>query len=249
MPRIRSVHPGLFTDEAFASLSSDAQVFLIGLWTEADDQGVFEWKPVSLRMRLRPTKDGDVAPFLAELESANCIASYEHGGRKYGAIRNFRRFQRPKRPNSAHFIPPEFRTYVGLSQSIPEQELDDEAPFRTMGETAEQMEDGEKEEGEGKEKKKDNIAPNGAPKTKKKYAFEGGVIKLTAADFSKWQGAFSHLDLRAELVALEYWAGKQADWFHAVKHALAKRNREQRRLAEKSATGPPSNGEYGVDRW
>src|ERR1700722_3074478 len=104
MARIRSVHPGLFTDEAFMGLSSDAQVFLIGLWTEADDQGMFEWKPLTLRMRLRPTKDGDVDPILSELEAAQCIKMFEISGRKYGAIRNFRKFQKPKTPNAIHPI-------------------------------------------------------------------------------------------------------------------------------------------------
>lgn len=86
-------------------------------------------------------------------------------------------------------------------------------------------------------KEKKDIAPNGASTTASRYAFEGGVIKLNKKDFDKWQQAFSYLDLRAELVALEYWAGKQPDWFHAVKHALAKRNREQKTLAEKNENG------------
>ncbi len=73
MARIRSIHPGLFTDEAFVSLTADAQVFLMGIWTEADDQGAFEWKPLTLRMRLRPTKDGPVDDLLDELEAAKFI--------------------------------------------------------------------------------------------------------------------------------------------------------------------------------
>src|SRR5207237_2949036 len=114
MARIRSVHPGLFTDEAFATLSDAAQIFAIGLWTECDDQGAFEWKPFNLRMRLRPGKDGSVEPLLAELEAANMIRSYEHEGRKFGLVRNFRKYQRPKRPNAVHFIPPELLPYVCL---------------------------------------------------------------------------------------------------------------------------------------
>lgn len=133
MARIRSVHPGLFTDEAFVSLSEAAQIFLIGLWTEADDQGIFEWKPLTLRMRLRPTKDGDVAVLLAELEGHNMVMCSEIHGRKYGAIRNFRRYQRPKRPNSVHPITDEFRTYVGLSPPSSEQEADRDPPISDKG--------------------------------------------------------------------------------------------------------------------
>lgn len=115
MARIRSVHPGLFTDEAFAVLSCDAQMFFIGIWTEADDQGVFEWKPMTLRMRLRPSKDGDVSPLLAELEDANSVKRFELDGKSYGAVRNFRKWQRPEKPKARLPLPEELRSYVGLS--------------------------------------------------------------------------------------------------------------------------------------
>lgn len=32
MARIRSVHPGLYTDEAFMTLSMAARVLIVGLW-------------------------------------------------------------------------------------------------------------------------------------------------------------------------------------------------------------------------
>lgn len=59
-----------------------------------------------------------------------------------------------------------------------------------------------------------------------KYEFESGVIQLNKNDFEKWSDAFSHLDLKAELIALAPWAEKQRNWFDAVSGALAKRNRE-----------------------
>lgn len=159
MPRIRSVHPGLFTDEAFAGLSDAAQIFVIGLWTECDDQGVFEWKPITLRMRLRPTKDGSVEPLLAELEAANLIRSFEHDARKYGAVRNFRKFQRPKKPNSIHLLPSEFRTYVGSVPPSSEPRDDERPPIPQKGEIAPQMEDGGGEE----EKKGSEAKASGTP--------------------------------------------------------------------------------------
>jgi hypothetical protein len=153
MARIRSVHPGLFTDEAFAGLSCDAQMLLIGIWTEADDQGVFEWKPVTLRMRLRPTKDGAVEPLLAELVEGDCIRQFEVAGRKYGAVRNFRKYQRPKKPNAVHPMTPEIGIYVALN-GVSSEPDDDEGeastepktvkptPVPPKGEIAPQMEDG-----------------------------------------------------------------------------------------------------------
>lgn len=127
MARIRSIHPGLFTDPEFADLSDAAQVFYLGLLTEADDFGVFEWKPTTLRIRLRPTKDGPVDPLLSELEASDKVRAYEVDGRKYGAIRKFTHWQRPKSPKSWHPIPAHFRSYVGSSGVIGEieQRLDE----------------------------------------------------------------------------------------------------------------------------
>jgi hypothetical protein len=112
MARIRSVFPGLFTDEAFAPLSDAAQITLIGVWTEADDNGVFEWKPVSLRMRLRPSKDGSIEPMLEELAAANVIMTFEVGGKRYGAVRNFKKYQRPKSPKAVFPFPDNISDYV-----------------------------------------------------------------------------------------------------------------------------------------
>jgi hypothetical protein len=112
MARIRSVFPGLFTDEAFAPLSDAAQILLIGIWTESDDQGVFEWKPGRLRIRLRPSKDGSLDPMMAELSDANVIRQFEAGGKMYGACRNFKKYQRPKSPNKIFPLPPELVDYV-----------------------------------------------------------------------------------------------------------------------------------------
>jgi hypothetical protein len=146
MARIRSVHPGLFTDEAFAFLSDAAQMFIVGLWTECDDQGAFVWSPNTLRLKLRPGKDGPVDLLLDELEAANVILSYTHEGRKYGLVRNFLKYQRPKKPNLIHFIPEKFRTYNGLRQDSSELHNDEEHEvphqFPTSSEISNQMEDG-----------------------------------------------------------------------------------------------------------
>lgn len=241
MARIRSVHPGLFTDDAFVSLSSDAQIFLIGLWTEADDQGVFEWKPMTLRMRLRPTKDGSVEPLLSELAASRCIVMYEVGGRKLGAVRNFRKFQRPKKPNALYPITDDIRTYVGLTE--PSSELGDvQAP--SGGEIPPQMKDvGCRREDEGgrvkEEPHQDSEIEDDPPRHRRQrgpYAFEQGVIRLTQVDLDRWKRAFPNLNLEGELMALAEWAGQpgQKNWFSAVSGALAKRDRNNRLAVDRA---------------
>lgn len=146
MARIRSVHPSLFTDEAWVSCSPLARLLYVGLWTDADDQGLFEWKPLQIKMRLLPGDTADVATLLGELADVELIASFEHGGKRFGAIKLFRKYQRPKKPNSVHFLPEEWRTYVALDHVGSEPDNDDGSPvpnrFPTSGENAPQMEDG-----------------------------------------------------------------------------------------------------------
>jgi hypothetical protein len=113
--RIRSVHPGLFTDEAFVSCCSLARLLMIGIWTEADDRGVFEWKPVTLKMRLLPADVVGIDDLLADLTAAGMIKNVNISGKAYGLVRNFCRFQRPKKPTYRVALPHEFWNYVGLN--------------------------------------------------------------------------------------------------------------------------------------
>jgi hypothetical protein len=127
MARIRSLHPALFTDDRYMALSFAARELIKGIWCEADDQGLFEWKPLTLKARIMPADPIDVVPLLDELMLGQFVSRFEHSGTSYGAVRNFRRFQRPKKPNSIHFMPPEWRTFVGLSADIAEPSPDEKA--------------------------------------------------------------------------------------------------------------------------
>ncbi len=98
MARIRSVHPELFLDDAFMELSAFARLLDIGIWTQCDDHGIFEWKPNYFKATILPVDGVDVPQLLAELVKHNCIKQFEEGGRPYGAVRNFCMFQRPKLP-------------------------------------------------------------------------------------------------------------------------------------------------------
>lgn len=144
MARIRSIHPGIFTDEGFASLSMAARVLLLGVWTEADDHGVFEWKPVTLKMRVMPVDNVSIPELLAECERADVLKRFT-SGKSYGLVRNFCRFQRPKKPKYTHPMPPELFLYAGLKEDGSLQVLHQS---RTGGEMSPQREDGG---GEGEE--------------------------------------------------------------------------------------------------
>ena len=125
MARIRSIHPGLFTDEAFVAVSMPARVFLLGVWTEADDQGVFEWNPIKLKMRIMPVDNVDVPAILAELTAANLVKKFDVDGRWLGAIRNFCKYQRPKTPKYRPIKSEEIRNYVASSYRNEETKPDE----------------------------------------------------------------------------------------------------------------------------
>jgi hypothetical protein len=113
MPRIRSIHPGIWTDEDFVAVSMASRLLFIGILNECDDQGVFIWKPAQLKMRVLPSDDVDVASLLHELSKAGFIQRYAVNGSTYGAVRHFREFQRPKKPNAVHPITAEMRAFAG----------------------------------------------------------------------------------------------------------------------------------------
>lgn len=166
MARIRSIHPGIFTDEAYMALSLAARELIKGLWVEADDQGAFQWKPLTLKARIFPADNIDVSAVLSELEAGNLIRSYEHEGQQLGLVRNFRKFQRPKSPNATHFIPEDLRSYVGLSPSISEIPVVEPPSFPPKGEKSPQMEEeGCRRKGkDGKKEPAQHLPPSTLPR-------------------------------------------------------------------------------------
>lgn len=235
MARIRSVHPGLFTDEAFMELSEAAQIFFIGLLVEADDQGVFAWKPSTLRARIRPSKDGDVSLLLEELEGVNMVRRFEFEGRHYGAVRNFRRFQRPKKPNTVHPLPPAFRTYVGLESGSSEVEGAKEpaVPIR-CGTSSEPVPNS------GRRGRREDVIPPLTPPSEtsgtvaasggEDLYFRGSIIRLTAREWDAWQKRYPDVDLEIDIRSLDAMFEREAEdgrmtnnWRVRVNAILAKR--------------------------
>lgn len=162
MSRIRSIHPGFFTDEDLVVVSMAARMLFLGLGVEADDKGIFEWKPLTIKMRVFPADNVDVATLLEELTGTGAICRYEVNGKSYGAIRNFRKFQKPKTPNDIHPASPEILVFVGLPSETASDEVTAFPPkgetFPPKGEKSFQMEDGG---GKRESKRRNPPAPTG----------------------------------------------------------------------------------------
>lgn len=122
MSRIRSIHPGLWTDERFVSVQPVARLLFMGIWNECDDQGIFEWSPLKLKMRLLPADNADAAALLDELEGVGSILRFTVAGKIFGAVRNFTKYQRPKKPNSVHPTTPQAVAFAaGSSEPVTNQ--------------------------------------------------------------------------------------------------------------------------------
>ncbi|GBR57573.1 putative phage-related protein [Acetobacter senegalensis DSM 18889] len=119
MARIRSVHPGLWTDEDFMDLSAFARLLIIGLWTEADDGGAFAWKPRQIKVRILGADDVRIEELLEELCQRGLVMRYSCAGSDYGAIRNFGKFQSPKKPSRKYPMPDEIREFSATSNIEP----------------------------------------------------------------------------------------------------------------------------------
>ncbi len=118
MARIRSIHPGILTDESFMTLTVEnplAIALMIGLWMEADDAGTFEWKPITLKARCLPAANTNVSDLLDALQSVEMVKRFEIDGKPYGVIRNFVKYQRPKDPKCTHPSNDEMQMFAGFS--------------------------------------------------------------------------------------------------------------------------------------
>lgn len=116
MARIRSVHPGLFKDEAFMELSMGARVLLIGVWTIADDHGVFEWKPKAIRAEVFPGDNVDIDALLSELVTHQFVVRFEDCDRAYAVVRNFCLYQRPREPSYRFPFPQDIHSHAGVER-------------------------------------------------------------------------------------------------------------------------------------
>jgi hypothetical protein len=229
MSRIRSIHPGLWTDVEFVAMSPFARLLFIGIWNECDDKGIFLWSPLQLKMRVLPADNIDASALLAEIEAAGSVRRYEIDGKAYGVVKNFAKFQRPKKPNDLYPAPFEALAFAGhSSEPLPDQENKVRKQFPTDGEKSSQMEDGG-----------GNTEPNGSgvPPTAidvQKAIFDTGVTILKAAGrndrearsiLGRWRKQFSDSEVLTALSRCQVERPSEpVEW--VTKALQAERNRQ-----------------------
>lgn len=97
MGRIRTVKPELFTHEDLFEAEQETglplRVAFIGLFTCADREGRFKWRPRTLKLAVLPHDAVDFSRVLDALTTAGFVRKYEVEGEDYGFIPTFLKHQ------------------------------------------------------------------------------------------------------------------------------------------------------------
>jgi len=160
MARIRTIKPEFFLHEelfdAEAATNLPLRVAFIGLWTQADREGRFEWRPRRLKAAILPYDDVDMARVLHALATRGFIAQYACEGREFGVIPSFPRHQVINNREADSEIPAPPETLENPPVLTRDARVDDPSGTREVHAQAE----GKGKEGKGKE---GNNSPTGAP--------------------------------------------------------------------------------------
>ncbi|MGO4210124.1 DnaA N-terminal domain-containing protein [Terriglobus sp. 2YAB30_2] len=110
MARIRTIKPDFFKHEDLFDLEQETglpvRIAFAGLWTVADRDGRFEWKPRTLKTDVLPHDPVDFAQVLDALETRGFLNTYEVDGRRYGVIPSWDRHQVINNRESQSVLPP-----------------------------------------------------------------------------------------------------------------------------------------------
>lgn len=96
MPRARNIKPAFFRDAKVVSVSFEARILFIGLWSISDYKGRFKYNPIELKMEIFPADNVDIEKCMSELSSSGLIQIYtEHSGATLVQVVNFEKHQNP----------------------------------------------------------------------------------------------------------------------------------------------------------
>jgi len=109
MARIRTVKPEFFVHEALFDAEIECglplRLAFAGLWTQADREGRFRWRPRALKTGILPYDEVDFAGVLEALENYGFVRSYQADGKRYGHIPSWRRHQHINQREADSVIP------------------------------------------------------------------------------------------------------------------------------------------------
>ena len=183
MPRTRTFKPEFWSDEKLATVSRDARLIFLGLFTCSDDYGVVKGHPGWLRSQIFPYDEnvaiGDIVKWLAELEMLKRIILFNHHNERYYFIPKFKDHQKIHNPSQARNPEPP-ADILEESRETPERlpRESGDNPVETETET----------ETETKEKERAAPPRSSANKTHKKSAEDWPPFKIVKAYLAEKSG-------------------------------------------------------------
>lgn len=221
MARIRTIKPGFFRHEDLfeAEKSSGFPLRLIfaGLWTVADREGRFEWKPRAIKLDVLPYDDIDFAAALEALAAHGFIVKYTIGARTFAHIPSWGKHQQVNVREAKSEIPAPDNFSASTCTHMPE-------PVQDHGEQEQEQEG----KGTGRSEMREQVhatletepKPVSKAKNPKPEIPRGTRWHPDNLVPDEWQGAASDardraglgpVDMRHEVVKFaHYWASPDA---------------------------------------
>lgn len=186
MARIRSVKPEVLKHEGLFDLERETGLPIrfawIGLWTQCDREGRFEWRPRQLGADILPYDDIDFSRVLDALATRGFIVRYRvphasgsSAGKDYGFIPSWRKHQVVNNRERSSDIPEPKEKYIVDNELLTRDARDDDAtmtrPPRDDDASATReprvphgaRKEGKGKEGEGKGEESESFTPPGSP--------------------------------------------------------------------------------------
>lgn len=239
MSRIRTIKPQFFRNEELNDLESQyadlkPMLTFAGLWTVSDKNGVFLYKPRSLKLDILPFLNFDIVHTLEILEKKGFIKTFFVDNVKYGHVINFSEHQRINGRESL-----EESKYPNPEQADDQQQTPventgsiTETSGNNMGSTEEATgtagREGKGREGEGiytdqslkikKElpEKKENVPGAKKPKKPKKAALDKPqnclFVDSPVANFIDFRKEFNDSDYEQKNVDFQFYYERVKNW-------------------------------------
>jgi hypothetical protein len=121
MARIRTIKPGFFRHEGLYEAERETglplRVAFVGLWTAADREGRFKWKPRELKLDALPFDEVDFSRVLDALLTRGHIVKYAIGDAVYGCIPSWSNHQIINNREAVSEIPPPLPTLEDFTRA------------------------------------------------------------------------------------------------------------------------------------
>ena len=209
MGRIRTVKPELFIHDELYDVEEvsglPVRLAYIGLFTVADREGRFIWRPRQLKAQLFPYDDLDFSTVLNALAKAGFLTHYKVNSKEYGVINSFTNHQQINSKEAQSKLPAlvdgeEIAENPPLNEStspVPDVHMSsDELPSPVKGANENSNGEGKGREGKGTRKGKEGVVSNDTcPAIAEPTSNRAAQVQEI---FSHWQTVLGHSNAKLD---------------------------------------------------